>query len=282
MTQLSCDFSRKQSFLSIYTSQFQTSWSPFSSSRCLLTRVCFWRAYCSLCLVGFSPSHPPASPPPIHVAPSRSSPSHLNWNTSSQRGLHGCPLNQLPREHLKLPFLFLITLVIAAASVPGTGKQWEYKNIVESYETVLCNGWGLDSCNSPSAPSRAPWIYGHLLKWGLWYQPCKVHASGTTGLLVSAGGYFWLALRKSLGSLLQETPDNRCDSPPPEYGTQLFLPCPLSVDLLSRRAVCQEGTGMGTVHISENLCWRCVHLIDGDENSTSPLWSSFPKRRTLV
>lgn len=122
----------------------------------LLTRVCFWRAYCSLCLVGFSPSHPPASPPHIHVAPSLSSPSHLNWNTSSQRGLHWCPLIELPREHLKLSFLFLIILVIAAASVSGTGRQREYKNIVESYVIILCNGWGLDSASFPATGLQPP------------------------------------------------------------------------------------------------------------------------------
>ena len=41
-------------------------------------------------------------------------------------------------------------------------------------------------------------------------QPCKIHASSTTGLLASIRGKFWLALKTSLGSSLQKISNNIC------------------------------------------------------------------------
>lgn len=174
--------------------------------------------------------------PPAHL-------SFLSWNTASQRGLHWCPPNELPPKHFKLSFLFLTTLVVSASSGPSTEQTMGVQRYCWTARNLVLQCLGSDSVLFTATGLQHPqgvmdlWA---LAKRGLWHQPYS--SPGTTGLLVSAQGYFWLALKTSLGSFLQDFQVIYVRLPPLEDGTWLFPPPSLSVGLLPRSAVWKEET----------------------------------------
>lgn len=103
-------------------------------------------------------------------------PARLSWNTSSQTGLHWLPAKWIllitPQTFLLIPH-HTCDCCFISSQPQAVGAQ--------RYGGTLCNPplqrvgsrFSLLSCNRPSAPSRAPWTYRHLLNGVCGTNPAK-------------------------------------------------------------------------------------------------------------